>query len=254
MACDAFISCGFQRDEDTSEANTQWVRNRTNHSMYTGIVPGAKMEIPVTHAEERSRRSTALIAFKTPGAYNSANACLWCGYMPSRFAKTVNRSWTMKITTSQRDRRLRTGKGIRYFTGIGILALLGAASLCNADIIYGVDLTIGAGTVTGDIVTDGTIGVLGAGDIVDWNLQLNDGSGSPDAAFDLLGPLSGSNSAIFFAGADLSATPSQLLFDFDPPSGDEVVDTSSFTLLFPGPVHYVLRQAERASRATIRLG
>ena len=28
MACDAFISCGFQRDEDTSEVNTQWVRNK----------------------------------------------------------------------------------------------------------------------------------------------------------------------------------------------------------------------------------
>ena len=32
MACDAFISCGFQRDEDTSEVNTQWVRNKISHS------------------------------------------------------------------------------------------------------------------------------------------------------------------------------------------------------------------------------
>jgi PEP-CTERM motif len=89
--------------------------------------------------------------------------------------------------------------------------LLGAAFLCSASTItYNVNLTIGAGSVTGDIVTDGTIGSLVGANLVDWNLLLNDGA----ATFDLLGPLSGGNSSFFFNTDDLSATASQLLFDF----------------------------------------
>jgi MYXO-CTERM domain-containing protein len=53
--------------------------------------------------------------------------------------------------------------------------------------------------------------VLTVGDIVDWNLLLTIGAGS----LSLMGPLSGANSQLgFFGTPNLSATPSQLLFDF----------------------------------------
>ena len=74
------------------------------------------------------------------------------------------------------------------------------------------DLTVGAGSVTSDIVTDGTIGGLAQSDFVDWNLLLDNGP----KTFDLLGPLSGNNSGFFdHAGAgDLSASATQVLFNF----------------------------------------
>jgi hypothetical protein len=98
--------------------------------------------------------------------------------------------------------------------------VLGAASLCSADeITYNVNLTIGAGGVTGDIVTDGTIGVISMSNVVDWNLILTTTStqcfGQP-CTVDLLGPVSdpsGSSQFISF-GADLTATATQLQFDF----------------------------------------
>jgi len=98
------------------------------------------------------------------------------------------------------------------------IALLLSAVLCSAaDITYDVDQTVGIGSVTGFIETDGTIGVLGASNILNWNLLLNDGS----TTFDLLGPLSGSNSQFGLSGSDLSASTTQMLFDFSG-SGDAI--------------------------------
>ena len=107
---------------------------------------------------------------------------------------------------------------------LGILAILllacGGASLCRADdITYNVNLTIGSATVTGFIETDGTIGPYTQGtepppEFVDWNLQLTEGT----STVDLLGPLSGSNSTAnvedLYGHGVLSATPTQLLYDF----------------------------------------
>jgi hypothetical protein len=91
---------------------------------------------------------------------------------------------------------------------------IGAAPPCSAaSITYDVNQTIGAGGVTGDIVTDGTIGILVQSDIVDWNLLLNDGTNTKD----LLGPLSGSNSVVFVGfgnTTNLSATATQMLYNF----------------------------------------
>ena len=64
--------------------------------------------------------------------------------------------------------------------------------------------------MTGFIETDGSIGVLNAGNILDWNLLLDDGS----TTFNLLGPVSGPNSQVGVFGPGLSATASQLLFDY----------------------------------------
>lgn len=91
------------------------------------------------------------------------------------------------------------------------MALLLSAVFCSAAAItYNVNQTVGVGTVTGFIETDGTIGGLGTSNILNWNLLLNDGS----TTFDLLGPSSGSNSAVGVSGSDLSATATQLLFNF----------------------------------------
>ena len=77
---------------------------------------------------------------------------------------------------------------------------------------YNVNQTLGAGNVTGFIETDGTIGTLSTAEILDWNLLLDDGSHT----FDLLGPYTGvnSNSHVLVTGSSLSATATQLLFDF----------------------------------------
>ncbi|HEY4901131.1 MAG TPA: PEP-CTERM sorting domain-containing protein [Terriglobales bacterium] len=91
-----------------------------------------------------------------------------------------------------------------------IVVLLGAV-VCNAaPISYSVNRTIGIGSVTGFIETDGSLGLLGAGNFVDWNLLLNDGT----FTFDLTGPLGGNNSVVFDLGADTTATATQLLFNF----------------------------------------
>jgi hypothetical protein len=96
--------------------------------------------------------------------------------------------------------------------------VLGAASLCNASsTTYDVDLTIGTGSVAGFIETDGTTGPYYQGaeiHLLDWDLVLTDGANT----FDLLGPLSGSNSSAnvedLFGHGMLSATATQLLYDF----------------------------------------
>ncbi|MCX6595263.1 MAG: PEP-CTERM sorting domain-containing protein [Acidobacteria bacterium] len=76
--------------------------------------------------------------------------------------------------------------------------------------------TIGAGSVVGTIQTDGTTGILGSGNILDWNLILDDGFGS----FNNLGPLSGDNSKLLFLSTtNLTATVTQLLFNFGGPEG-----------------------------------
>lgn len=93
--------------------------------------------------------------------------------------------------------------------------ILGAATLCSgASITYNVAQTIGAGGVTGFIQTDGTIGVLNASNIAGWNLLLTDGANS----IDLTPSVTGGNSAVFnvIGSGDnaLSATSSELLFNF----------------------------------------
>jgi len=92
------------------------------------------------------------------------------------------------------------------FTAVVMFAISGHAS----PITYQVNRTIGAGRVTGFIQTDGTMGVLSAGNFVDWSLTLNSGT----ATFTLTGPLSGGNSSIFVRGTDVAAFDSLLLFNF----------------------------------------
>lgn len=81
----------------------------------------------------------------------------------------------------------------------------------SANIVYSVNRTIGAGSVVGTIETDGTLGTINSGNILDWSFTLT----SPT----LLG---GSPDIITMAGARqtgelggfLTATLTDLLFDF----------------------------------------
>ena len=89
--------------------------------------------------------------------------------------------------------------------------LLCSAPVASATIIYDVNRTIGAGTVTGFIETNGTLGVLVSTDITNWVLTLtapNLLGGSPDVI-----DFATQTSTVVF-GTATTATLTQLLFDF----------------------------------------
>src|ERR1700737_1754901 len=109
-------------------------------------------------------------------------------------------------------------------TGLIVTISLISGTVASAadPIVYTVNLSFGGGTVTGDIITDGTIGALTESNIIDWVLTLDNGV---DPAFTLMGPLSGNNSSVPFTPlADtvgpLNALPTGELtwrFDQTPP-------------------------------------
>ena len=103
----------------------------------------------------------------------------------------------------------------RTFGGLmaGLVALVALAGSASAT-LYTVNQTVDTGGVTGFIETDGTLGTLGSGNIVDWSLALDAGG-----TFTLLGPASGNNSQVLVSGSAFSATVAELLFDFDAASG-----------------------------------
>lgn len=106
-------------------------------------------------------------------------------------------------------------------TALVSLALVLASSAAHAGPIFVVNRMIGGvGSVVGIIETDDTIGPLVVGNILDWNLTLNDGTSPP---FTLLGPLSGDNSELFISGSSFTAIVEDLLFDFSNVLGDYVL-------------------------------
>jgi PEP-CTERM motif len=97
---------------------------------------------------------------------------------------------------------------------VALLTILAPVAVRAADITYTVNSSVGAsGSVTGSITTDGNTGVLGTADILDWNLVLNDGT---NPTFTLNGV---ANSAEEVVGVDLTATATQLLFDYSGADG-----------------------------------
>jgi hypothetical protein len=87
------------------------------------------------------------------------------------------------------------------------LATLVAPTVLSADdITYTVDQTVGSGSVTGFITTDGTIGTLDATNLVAWNLLLDDGTNTTNV-------VSGTSS-VGDVGDDLTASPTALMFNF----------------------------------------
>jgi hypothetical protein len=90
-----------------------------------------------------------------------------------------------------------------------LFAALGAPTVVRADITYDFDLTVGAGSVSGTITTDGTIGGIGAGNIAGWNLTLADGTNTL-----VLTPFNSSVTVSGCCGGALTATPTDLAFNF----------------------------------------
>src|SRR5271166_2444989 len=88
-----------------------------------------------------------------------------------------------------------------------ISTLLGVGVCSAASITYNVDQTFSPDSVVGTIQTDGATGVLGAGDIIGWNLKMT----GPSATF----TLTNFNSVVLDNGPDLTATPAHLFFNFD---------------------------------------
>ncbi|HZL78928.1 MAG TPA: L-type lectin-domain containing protein [Candidatus Limnocylindrales bacterium] len=106
---------------------------------------------------------------------------------------------------------------------ITIAAGLGLAGEAQANIVYDVNLAITAGGVVGTITTDGKVGVIGAADILSWNLTE---TGKGGATFNLVSGASGvevGNITDPFnpnAGTpDLTADANHIYFNFDATDG-----------------------------------
>src|SRR5450755_575513 len=106
------------------------------------------------------------------------------------------------------------GKVSAFRMGAALMTMLLASVLgFGSPITYTVNRTVGTGSVTGFIETDGTLGVLSLSNIVDWGLTLFAPTSSP-TTYILDGPLSGNNSSVYMAGSDTTASATQLLFNF----------------------------------------
>ena len=105
-----------------------------------------------------------------------------------------------------------TGAPIKGGLRIAAAALAGAAAMLASSgvgaTVYTVNETIGAGSVTGFIETDGTIGAVDVSEIVDWSLQLN----NDGVIVDLFGPDSGDNSVFGLIGAVFQASATELTY------------------------------------------
>jgi hypothetical protein len=116
---------------------------------------------------------------------------------------------------------MKLKKTLLAMTIAGGLALAGEAKA--ADIVYDVNLTIGAGGVVGTITTDGDTGIIGASDIVAWNLT---GTGNGGSTFNWVNGNSvvevGNNTNPFdpnLGTPDLTATANHIFFNFSGTDG-----------------------------------
>jgi hypothetical protein len=81
--------------------------------------------------------------------------------------------------------------------------------------LYQLNDTVGAGSVTGTIGTDGHLGILAMADITSWDLLLSDGSNT----FHLTGPSGNSNFLFSGSGNSFTATANGLFFNFSNTTG-----------------------------------
>ena len=96
---------------------------------------------------------------------------------------------------------------VSKLTGLGLAAMLSLPLAAQAA-VFNINRTIGTGSVTGTVTTDGTLGTLTASNITGWNLSLAEGGDTF--------VLTTGNSGRLVTGI-LSATATQLLFDFAQP-------------------------------------
>jgi PEP-CTERM motif len=146
------------------------------------------------------------------------------------FGRGVTIAWLLVVGLRRSVHRTRGRRMSRNSikNAMGAMALsVGLLSLpqtANAGAIqYTVNQTIGSGSVTGTITTDGTIGTLAAADVISWNLLLNDGTKTGVEA-------SGANAAfVVVEGSALTATLTTLTYDYSSASGSDFYfgDTST---------------------------
>ena len=91
----------------------------------------------------------------------------------------------------------------------------------QAQTVYQVNRTIGSGSISGTIETDGTTGALSMSNILSWSFEANDGTDIISISWES-GFLQGD------AWGYLLATDSQLVFDFDGALADPNVSHISF--------------------------
>ncbi|MCG6858015.1 MAG: VPLPA-CTERM sorting domain-containing protein [Salaquimonas sp.] len=80
-------------------------------------------------------------------------------------------------------------------------------------IVYNINRTIGGGTITGFLETDGTLGSIDSSNFIDWSLNLNS-SNLPDGGLILTSSNSTVHSYISTPTIGLQATSSELSFVF----------------------------------------
>ena len=101
---------------------------------------------------------------------------------------------------------------------IAAVSIVASAFTAQASpIVYDINDIVGAGTVTGTITTDGTLGTLQTSDITGWNLVLDNGFGT---ILDLTGPsVVAPIEGVEVAGSDLTASAGALSFNFSATDG-----------------------------------
>jgi PEP-CTERM motif len=120
------------------------------------------------------------------------------------------------LSTISRVSQFNNNREFFMRTSIKLLVSLIALSAGAAEATtYIGNRTIGTGSASLSITTDGTIGVLSTANITGWTIGLNE----PGFSFTLQGPTSGSNSQVLVSGSALTATSTDILFDFSAGSG-----------------------------------
>ena len=126
---------------------------------------------------------------------------------------------------------------------VSFLLLFTFASVASANITYNVNRTIGGGSVSGFIVTNGALGTLSNANLVDWQLTLSSPNlqAGPTSFIQMSNPL---GTAIGIFGSAVSATATDLYFDFGSGNNNYLVfysqnnaaTSTDFWCLVAGPI------------------
>ena len=146
---------------------------------------------------------------------------------------------------------------LRGLTVCAAFASVMTAAPGASALTYVAHRAVGAGTVDISITTDGTIGMLGVSNILDYNIDVVEGVHHAS----ILGPLSGNNSIIrIFSNSVntgispwITATATDILFDYSAPGNTSLlfwqklpdfgyycVQTHSCSFSLPGPGESIL--------------
>lgn len=107
----------------------------------------------------------------------------------------------------------------KLMLGLSVAVIaLGFAGPADASLIYEVNRTVGDGTVTGFLETDGTIGALSNSNLLDGEITIS----APNIAASPVTLIFGED-RFFISGNSLTATATQLLFNFSNTDFDAVV-------------------------------